>query len=494
MSALARRLRERGVKRLRVRVSDARAPREDGREDDIDSDDDAGAHDGPYVLRCGATGAAGLPEDVTFDAWRPRRGMDAEELHEKYADVVDAKRGDEPFRENNVFVRGRGDGVDYVGKNFKHYCSGVGQAYEREHGEDMKTMLGRLRKSKSDGEEYELELIPIAGGRLIDLEARLHKYNYTKHSKSELADVNDPAVRAEINAKQLEAFASDKRKRQVNRLNAARKLDEASIASPKMMEAHITTAAANLKGRAELIVEAGKARNIPPHEPDAVEPDTAYPIESMPCHALAHKFHWKDLLAAAEDGSVVESEGKYEPLTVELSKHLQGGSQAQRTKIAKLLMYGDALLKMLSRDRIKEAKARIGEDGETKIAPAHPFMFTSGENVDPLLQEALIESYLDRDFAGDIRQYVVSKHRKDLIRLQVLLIALRVNGWSLELLSVRTHLRIDAKEIMAYMRQLGCRSVKGGNNPTVKLDLEGKPLVDYLPEIRARAKRAKPRE
>ena len=45
-------------------------------------------------------------------------------------------------------------------------------------------------------------------------------------------------------------------------------------------------------------------------------------------------------------------------------------------------------------------------------------------------------------------------------------------------------LRIDSKEIMAYMRQLGCRSVKGGNNPTVKLDLEGKPLVDYLPEIR----------
>ena len=125
----------------------------------------------------------------------------------------------------------------------------MGQSVWREHGEDMKTMIGRLRKSKRDSEEYELELIPIAGGRIIDLEARLHKYNYTKHSKSELADVNDPAVRAEINAKQLEAFASDKRKRQVNRMNAARKLDEASIASPKVMEAHIRDGG-QLEGRA----------------------------------------------------------------------------------------------------------------------------------------------------------------------------------------------------------------------------------------------------
>jgi hypothetical protein len=78
--------------------------------------------------------------------------------------------------------------------------------------------------------------------------------------------------------------------------------------------------------------------------------------------------------------------------------------------------------------------------------------------------------------------------------LQVILIALRVNEWKIQLGELQEQLRIDMKELTNYTRQLGCKSVSSGKNPTVKLDLMGKPLAAYLPEIRARAKRAKPRE
>jgi hypothetical protein len=260
------------------------------------------------------------------------------------------------------------------------------------------------------------------------------------------------------------------------------------------MQAHIAEGAATLKSRAELILEAGKTRNIPPHEPNALSLDEAYPIASMPCHALFHKLRSKDLLENA-DGATDSGEVTFEPLTLALaSLCLKTGTKPELNKRAQLIMYADALCKLLARERIKEAKPKATEDAETPTEPSHRFTFTSAENVDPLLQEALIHSYMDEDVASDVRQYVMSKHRRDLVRLQVILIALRLCQWTLEIELVRPHLKMDSKEMMAYTRELGCKSVKGGKNPVVKLDLNGRALSSVLPEIRARGKRAKPKE
>ena len=167
----------------RARVSDARAPREDGEDDDIDSDDDAGAHDGPYVLRCGATGAAGLPEDVTFDVGRAR-GWTRRNCTRSTTRYW--TRSEETNRFERITSSCEVEAMGWItwGRILSTTRAAWDRRTEREHGEDMKTMIGRLRKSKRDSEEYELELIPIAGGRIIDLEARLHKYNYTKHSRA----------------------------------------------------------------------------------------------------------------------------------------------------------------------------------------------------------------------------------------------------------------------------------------------------------------------
>jgi hypothetical protein len=446
-------------------------------------------------VRSRATRGGAIEKNVIFEAFGPKAGLDAEELQVRYGDLFDEAL-DEPFRANNLILRGRGDGVDYVGKNFTHALSGIGRAFERSHTDHSRAMIGLLKKAPSgkDG-DYVMELIPVAGGRVIDLEARLHKYNYTEHTESEFADVENPEVRAKINAKQLEAFASDKRKRQVNRMNAARKLDHESIASPQTMEAHITAGAVNLKSRKDLVVEAGKNRNIPPHNDDATEADLAYPVEATPCYPIFSKLYWKELLEAAKNGTLADEEGKYESLTIELAQNsLHGGMASALNEKAKLIAYCDALCKLLTRDRVKESKPKVGEDGMTEEKPKYPFMYTSSDKVNPDLQRAIIEEYLDEDIAGHVRQFVASKHRKDLIRMQVILIALRVSGWTLKLGAVQNQLLIETKELLSYTKQLGCKSVSGGKNPTVELDLKGKPLVMYLPEIRARAKRAKARE
>ena len=103
-SSFGARLRRAGVKTLRLRVSGERAKRglESDNESDSD-DDDAGARDGPFVMRCGAVGARGVERATTFEAWRPRRGMDREELAEKY--------GDGRLEEAPRDARGAGGGV-----------------------------------------------------------------------------------------------------------------------------------------------------------------------------------------------------------------------------------------------------------------------------------------------------------------------------------------------------------------------------------------------
>jgi hypothetical protein len=490
-------LRALGVRTVRFEVNERRATKGDGSdgESDDDSDDDCGAFDGPYVLRCAAVGAGGLERDVTFEAWRPRRGLDREEMRETYREVYEAAF-DDPFRANNVVMCARGDGVDYVGKNFTHAMSGIGRAFEREFPNSARQMLGRLKPAPDEGDgAYVMELIPIAGGRVIDLEARLHKYNYTKHGVSEYANLEDPAVRAAINAKQLEAFASDKRKRQVNRINAARRLDQDSIASPQQMETHISAATANMKSRNDLVIEAGKKRNIPAHNLEATEVSMAYPVETTPCYALFSKLAWKELLDAVKADTALSSE-TYEPLTKAMSMLLTGGNSKALTEQAKLIMFSDALCKLekLRKGRIMEARPRKGEDGETEIKPKHPFLYASESEVDPNLQRAIIQEFMEEDNSGASRAFVLSKAARDLLRLQILLIALRAYGWTLKLDIMEAQLNIDSKELQSYTRQLGCKSASGGKNPSVKLDLQGKPLAAFLPEIRARAKRAKAKE
>ena len=485
-----------GVKTLTFEIDERRAREEEELDLEDDSDDDCGAYDGPYAVRCAAVGASGLERDVAFEAWRPKRGLDREEMREHYKGLFDEGL-DNPFRANNIVLRGRGNGVDYVGKNFTHTKSGVGRAYEREHPSTARQMLGRLKPNPDGGDgAYVMELIPIAGGRVIDLEARLHKYNYTEHGESKYANfLEDPEMRKEMLAKQLEAFASDKRKRQVNKINAARRLDQESIASPLQMASHITTAMENMKSRNDLIIEAGKKRNIPAHNLEATEANLAYPVDNFPCFELFSKLRWKELLDDVKQDTAQSSQ-LYEPLTKSMSMTLVGGKSKAMNERAKLVMYGDALCKLhnIRTSRIFEAKPMKDEDGATPTKPKQPFLYTTESEVDPDLQYAIIQAFMEEDFSGNSRAYVMSKAAKDLLRLQILLVALRVHDWTLRLDIVTVQLRIDPKDMQSYTRQLGCKSASGGKIPSVKLDLQGKPLAAFLPEIRARAKRAKARE
>ena len=233
---------------------------------------DGGVQEGPFVLYNPSTG--GIPPSGTeFRAWRKNV----------------------EYRGHHLVIRGRTDGVDYVGNNFSRTSAAPKDA--------VKYFVARLRRvapgaggGKSGGgggsagvdddeePEYTLQMTPVGGGRIIDLETRCHALEYDAPAWDGAEDLNDYAVRAAHNDR-LKAFSSAKRQRKVARIQAERKIDASTLADPDAMEATLKAATAGeLDARAlaaprRRTTQHSRARRVRPHDPVA-----AYPLDRFPLY------------------------------------------------------------------------------------------------------------------------------------------------------------------------------------------------------------------
>ena len=251
-----------------------------------------GLAEGPFVMHIPSTG--GMPPDGTeFRAWRKN----------------------EEFRGHQLLLRGRAEGVDYVGSNFASPTAAPAEA--------CKYLVARLRPlapasarggggggegaDDDDAPTHALELAPAGGGAIIDLETRCHALEYGAPAWDGAEDLNDPSVRAAHNAKLLAAFSSAKRQRKVARIRAERAIDAASLAAPDAMAATLQAATANELDAKALAKLAGERRNIPAHDPTATNPRDAYPLERFPLYpVLDERTRWRDLLKASKKPSAMK--------------------------------------------------------------------------------------------------------------------------------------------------------------------------------------------
>ena len=183
--------------------------------------------EGPFVCKLGATG--GLPPPGTeFRAWRKNL----------------------PYRGHMMVLRGRTDGVDYIGAN--HAPLGYYPAADA-----CKYLLGTLVPVRhpgggkggggggvddEDSPTYELKLVPVGGSKIVDLECRCHAVDYAEPEWDGAEDLNDYTVRAAHNARLLSAFASAKQQRKTAKIMAQRRVDGNTIAAPDAMEATLKAA------------------------------------------------------------------------------------------------------------------------------------------------------------------------------------------------------------------------------------------------------------
>ena len=191
-------------------------------------------------------------------------------------------------------IRGRTDGVDYVGNNFSRTSAAPKDA--------VKYFVARLRRvapgaggGKSGGgggsagvdddeePEYTLQMTPVGGGRIIDLETRCHALEYDAPAWDGAEDLNDYAVRAAHNDRLLKAFSSAKRQRKVARIQAERKIDASTLADPDAMEATLKAATAGELDARALAALAGERRNIPAHVASATIQSPRTPSTGFRC-------------------------------------------------------------------------------------------------------------------------------------------------------------------------------------------------------------------
>lgn len=468
--------------------------------------------EGPFVCRLGATG--GLPPPGTeFRAWRKNL----------------------PYRGHMMLLRGRTDGVDYIGANHAplgHYPAG----------DACKYLLGKLvpvGKGKGggggggddDAVEYELKLMPVGGSRVIDLECRCHALDYNEPEWDGAEDLNDYQVRAAHNARLLKAFASAKQQRKVAKIMAERRVDGNTIAAPDAMEATLKRATEGEMDASQLSKLAGERRNIPEHNPSATNAIDAYPFNLFPMFALLEKrTKWKEMVKAAKKPSAMKElrdgggvDDFILGLVPKLAEHSGGATDReendrQKTR-AKALAALDFLLVFLhAKDHISEKRERRkdveGDDDDAYTGNKY-LSWTTRERVDAGIQRACVDAFMEEQHSGgtataggvapgpdEPRRFSRPKAMKDLVCLHVILMALRVCNYDVDLDALGARMKMGVKALAPLCRELGCAVKKsagkksdGGGVTRATLPLDGtKTLQDVLPEIKRRLKAAKKRD
>eukprot|EP00227_Mantoniella_beaufortii_P013856 CAMPEP_0197584212 /NCGR_PEP_ID=MMETSP1326-20131121/6899_1 /TAXON_ID=1155430 /ORGANISM="Genus nov. species nov., Strain RCC2288" /LENGTH=325 /DNA_ID=CAMNT_0043148547 /DNA_START=3 /DNA_END=977 /DNA_ORIENTATION=- len=277
--------------------------------------DEGNWEEGPFVVCNPATGGM-PPEGTEFRAWRKNV----------------------EHRGHHLVLRGRTDGVDYVGSNYALTTAGPADA--------CKYFVARLcpvpadannkKKDKGGGgggggddddePEYTLQVMPAGGGRVINLATRCHALEYGAPPWDGAEDLNDYQVRAAHNDKLLKAFSSAKRQRKVAKLQAERRIDASTLAAPDAMEATLKAATAGELDAKQLAAIAGTRRNIPSHNTEATNPFDAFPFELFPLYSLLDaRVPWKDLIKASKKPTFfkeLEAKGDLDPFTLSLVPRL----------------------------------------------------------------------------------------------------------------------------------------------------------------------------
>ena len=250
-----------------------------------------GLAEGPFVMHIPSTG--GMPPDGTeFRAWRKN----------------------EEFRGHQLLLRGRAEGVDYVGSNFASPTAAPAEA--------CKYLVARLR--------------PLAPPPRAAAAAAARARTTTTPRRTPSSSRPRAAARSSTSrrgatpwstapprgtARRTSATRAPRGARreaprrvqlgeapaQVARIRAERAIDAASLAAPDAMAATLQAATANELDAKALAKLAGERRNIPAHDPTATNPRDAYPLERFPLYpVLDERTRWRDLLKASKKPSAMK--------------------------------------------------------------------------------------------------------------------------------------------------------------------------------------------
>ena len=363
-----------------------------------------------------------------------------------------------------------------------------------------------------DGSKGKLTLSAINDDTVCRLEPRIHGIKYEpapqEAPKEESNDLL--ALRRERNARLIEAFGSQRRKRQLANAQAGR-VDGSQLGGGNAIINLIKSsksASATVGTKEEFIRRALADRNIPPHNPDATTADEAYPFDSIVPGVVRDAIDTSLLQSAMNSGEgsgevlsdVRKTFGPYVASRVGEASSFNADDGALDDRFVSLAFLGHLLPFYTNPKRlvikIQNSTSDLGnENGGGGITGC-----AEGMKMAPSTLEGILSMFYNREEDdgddGPVK-YVMDKRKRNLLLTWILTLAVRSEPSSV--LPVHAtkklveELKLKPAEVASIFRELGMTANRSGQSYSVSLLQDGKSstLGEAFPDVRMPRAKAK---
>lgn len=373
----------------------------------------------------------------------------------------------------------------------------------------------RLMLGVFDASKGKLTLSGVRGDTVCRLEPRIHgvKYEPAPKEAPKEDEANDLlALRRERNARLIEAFGSQRRKRQLANAQAGR-VDASQIGGGNAIMNIIKSsesAAATAGSKEEFIRRALADRNIPPHNPEATTPDAAYPFDSIVPGVIRDAIDTSFLQRAVDSGDEVPDTlsevrrtfGSYVASRVGASSGFDAQDGALDSRFVSLAFLGHLIPFYTNPKRliikIQSGPTADGTDGGGGVAGCAEGMKMAASTLEGIL--SLFYNRESSDGDDGPSKYVMDKRRRNLLLTWILTLAVRSEPSSVlpahATKKLVEELRLKPAEVAAVFRELGMTPIRSGQSYSVRLLQGGQPgeqgtLEAAFPDIRMPRAKAK---
>lgn len=296
------------------------------------------------------------------------------------------------------------------------------------------------------------------------------------------------AERRERNARLVEEFGSQRRKRQLAASRAAQ-VDATQVTGGESILGLVSTSGA--KSKMDIIKEALSHRNIPPHNASGTTADEAYPWKKIIPGTVWDSLEIKKLFPA-ENKPEYRAElqrtgdfGKGYVLT-RLNILNTEDKELRETRARALCLLGH-LLKMYV-DR-RNNVLRVKQD-ETIATLAQKL------RMDSSVCEGILDLFYSREESDDGGcRYSISKDQKHLMFGWILVLAIRAEPQSVlepdVLKALLDEVKLKPQEVVAFYRELGCTAIRSSKSQGIGWRVallpkvaEPKTLGESFPELK----------
>jgi DNA-directed RNA polymerase I subunit RPA49 len=344
-----------------------------------------------------------------------------------------------------------------------------------------------------------LKVAPVQGNRVLRMEPRARDLDYSATAAAPGADgektAADIQARRERNARLVEEFGSQRRKRQLAAAKSAQ-VEAAQVSGGEAVLGMIASAGADLTTRDAMIAASlANNRNIPPHHPEATTAEDAYCLDEIVPLSIADALEIRKLFPAQNKPEYGEEllKGKVfgEGYVLSRLSALDTPDSAIREGRARCLVFLGHLLKILSGP---------GGGNMVRVKPDESISATADRlRMASTVLEGILDLFYSHESSEFGDRYILSKEKRNLMVGWILVLAVRAEPQCVldpgSFAALANELKMRGGDVGAQYRELGCVTMRvngpgGGTKVTLMPNSnEEKTLANYFPGLKLGAKK-----